>query len=114
EGVRGRELRGVGVPERLSADELGDELGHRVGRERARDTSFDVTPRAVIEKALRGFDGGRGMGDVIGEDLVVVDRTTGRESSDAVADDLLRQFDRARGGREILGCHGCERYAYSR
>ena len=67
---------------------------------------------AVVEQRACRLDRGGGVGHVVGEDLVVVDRSGAGECGDAVAHDLLREVDRGRGGREIGGCHGRERYAY--
>ena len=60
-------------------NDLGRQLGDGVGDERAGDAAFEVALGAVVEQRPCGLDGGGGVGEVVGEDLVVVDRSGGGE-----------------------------------
>jgi hypothetical protein len=61
-------------PQRFPAPELGCQIGDNVGDEHAGQTGFQVTLGSIVEHRPGCFDGGGGMGQVVGQDLVGVDR----------------------------------------
>ena len=93
------------APRPLTPEHLGREFGHRVGDERARDACFEVALRAVVEQRASRLDRGGGVGEVVGDDLVVVDRAGGRGGANATVHDALRGVDRRRGRSEVGGSH---------
>jgi hypothetical protein len=113
---RGQELRGpvgrherAGGVERVRRDapvglapvELGRHVGHGVGGEGAGDRRLLVALGAVVEQRTGGLDRGGRVGEVVGHDLVVVDRSCGGEVCQALMDDLAGELDGGRSGVQI-------------
>ena len=73
---------------------------------------LEVALGAVVEQRLRRGDAGGGVGDVVGEDLVRVGPTAGRERADGGADDLVGEVDGVGRGGQVggsrAGSHGGE------
>jgi hypothetical protein len=71
---------GLHAPGLLLGEDLARQVAHCVGDEGAGDASLDVTLGAVVEESLGGGHRGSRVGQVVGEDLVVVDRAGGGET----------------------------------
>ena len=83
EGAGAVERAGLDAPRRLAAEELGGQVGDGVGDEGAGDAGLVVALGAVVEQRAGGLDRGGGVGEVVGEDLVGVDRPGGGEVAPA-------------------------------
>ena len=71
----------------LASDEPGHQVVHHVGDEHAREPGLDVALGAVVEHRPGGRDRRRGVGEVVGDDLMDVGATGGGQPADAGADD---------------------------
>ena len=99
----------VGVGERialdapgvLAAEDLAGQVVEHVGSERARDLRFDLALRAVVEQRSGGGDAGCGVGDVVGEHLVLVGSARGGELADGLADHTVGEVDGVGGSRQV-------------
>ena len=63
------------APQPLPAGETGDQVVHDVGREGAGDARLDVTLGAIVEQRPRRRRCRRGVGEVVGDDLLGVGTT---------------------------------------
>ena len=75
ERVRLAQRRRLDAPQPLPAGEAGDQVVHDVGGEGARDARLDVALGAVVEQRPRRRRGRRGVGEVVGDDLLGVGTT---------------------------------------
>ncbi len=73
ERQRRRELRDIHAPCGRSAEHPGGDVGDRVRDVRARQHRFHFAVLPVGAHDLRAFDGGRRVGEVVGERLVLVE-----------------------------------------
>jgi hypothetical protein len=120
-GERGQELRvtvgreerydglervGLEPPLLLPAEHPGHEVVHRVGDERARDPALDLAPSSVVEDGTGELDPRGRVREVVGEHLVVVDRTVRGEQPGGPGHDVVCDVD-DRGRALQVGCgHG--------
>src|SRR5690606_24006453 len=96
------------APGLLAAVELGGHLGDRLGGEGGGDPGLLVALGPVVEHRPGRLDRGGGVGQVVGDDLVVVDGAGGGEVGPALLDDGAGGLDGGRGGLEVGGAHGAE------
>jgi hypothetical protein len=102
------------APVGLAPEQLAGQLTDGIGHEGAGDTPFDVPLGAVVQQALGRGDRSGGVGQVIGEDLVVVDRTSGGQATGGGFHDARGDFGDGGGSGEI-GCgHGARSYRGAR
>ena len=79
------ERAGLDAPLGLAAEQLGGQLGDGVGDEGAGHRGLDVALLAVGEHRPAGLDRGRGVGQVVGQHLLGVDRRFATAGSTAPA-----------------------------
>ena len=72
-----------------------------VGREGAGQTSFEIAFGAVVEHRLGGRDLSGDVGNVVGQDLMLVRSTTGRELTDCAPDHVAAELDDVGGAGEV-------------
>ena len=101
EAVRRFESAGRHTPERLPAEDLGRQVVEDVGGEGAGDGGLGRTLRPVVEKGTGSGQGRRGMGDVVGEDLVDIRAAEFAESADGRPDDRVAEVDHGGGGQHV-------------
>ena len=103
EVVRGREVGGVDAPQHLPADEPRGDVGDRVGDESTRQHRLDLAVLGVAAHDPPGLDRGRGVREVVGDHLVLVQLRDGelpvgealvREVRHRAFDEGRRQLDR--------------------
>ncbi len=110
-GLAGAVQRSRGrTPVRFASEDLPGQVGQRLGGEHARDPRLDVSLGSVGQEAPRRSDAGGSMGDVVGQDLVLVDPAVD-QSGDAAVDDRLghvqgRGHGIEVGGGEVSARHG--------
>ena len=90
-------------PPRLPAQHLGRGVPHRVGDEGAGDAGLDVALGPVVERGPGRLDRGRGVGQVVGDDLVGLHCLTG-----ALAGQVAGGAVDHRPGQGDGGCGGVE------
>ena len=101
---------GLDAPLGLAAVELAGQVVDGVGDEGAGDRRLDVALAAVVEHRPPGLDGGGGVGQLVGDDLVGIDAAGGLQGVDGPLDDGPRGIDGGRGSGEISRLHRRERY----
>ena len=94
----------VDAPLGLAPEQLRRELGDGVGDERAGERGLDVALGAVVEHRAAGLDRRRGVGQVVGQHLLGVDRRSA-EAADGTGDDLAGHIDDGLGGGQVGGRH---------
>ena len=72
-------------------------------QEGERQISLGVTVGGVGKTSARGRDGARGVSDVVGERLVLIDATGSREFFDRTVDDALGLLNQERRSVEVSG-----------
>ena len=82
---------------------LPGEVGHHVGHERSGDGRLDVPLLAVVEGGPGRAHRGRGVGEVVRDDLVGVDPAASADGRRGLIDELLGQVDRGGGAGEVGG-----------
>jgi hypothetical protein len=102
---------GVDAPGTLPPVQPSRHVGHRIGGEGARDRCLLVARGAVVEERPGGLDGGGGMGEVVGHDLVGIDRAGGGEMAEGAPYDVAGGLDGGRGGVDVGRSHGWGRYS---
>ena len=100
------ERAGLDAPRGLAAEELGGHVRQGLGCEGARDRGLLVALGAVVEQGAGGLDRGGRMGQVVGDDLVVLDRTRGGEVGESPLHHVAGEVDGGRGGVEVGRAHG--------
>ncbi len=96
-----RERIAFDTPGVLAAEDLAGQVVEHVGSERARDLRFDLALRAVVEQRPGGGDAGCGVGDVVGQHLVLVGSARGGELTDGLADHTIGKVDGVGGSRQV-------------
>ena len=110
-GTGGRARSGAGSTPHsvLPPGEAGDQVVDHVGGEGAGDAGLGVALGAVVEQRPRRGRGGRGVGEVVGEDLLGVGAAGVVEVAHGGGDHVVGEVDDLGGGRQVGG--GGERYA---
>ena len=97
----------------LASEHADGHVVDGVGDEGARDAALDVASGAVVEDGERVLHGGGGVGQVVGDDLMVVGVPGGGEMVGDAANDGARLIDGRRRHAEVHsreGGHGPEGY----
>ena len=84
---------GVDAPLGLAPEHLGRQVGDRVGDEGAGDRRLELALGAVGQQGPAGSDRGGGVGEVVGDDLVLVDRSGGGQRPRGGVHDLVGEVE---------------------
>jgi hypothetical protein len=95
----------VYAPRVLAPEHPRREVVHRIGHERARDARLDLALGAIVEQRACDLDRGGRVCEVVGQDLVVVDRARRGECTGAGGDGAVGDVDRRGGAGEIGRAH---------
>ena len=105
------------APELFAAGHLAGQVGHHVGHEGGGDAGLDVAVGAVLERRPGRGHRGRGVGHVVGDDLVGLDPAVPAHGGAGLIDQFLGQVDGPGGvgqGGRVGRSHGPRRYRLAR
>jgi hypothetical protein len=95
---------GLHAPVRFPAGHATDQIGHDVGHERGGEELLGFTEGAVGEAGACSGNRGRGVGHVVGDDLIGIHAAVGADGRATRIDQMLCQLDGAGRGGQAGGC----------